>query len=233
MRRLRVQLALRTRLRRLRFSLRWGFTLPPPLSSDIEEYECLLESLQRHNIAAIQGDVVEIGTLFGACTYTLCKFFERAAPTKRVFAVDVFDLNFDVSRFEGKTWASLYHELLYHHNRLHHNGLQRDQRSIYNEVTRPCTNLITVASDSRKLKPPDRIAYAHIDGNHDPEYVRSDFELLWPNLSPGGIVSFDDYDNALALPHVTRTVDALIQEHNEEIEQTWTAGLRTIFIKKR
>jgi hypothetical protein len=194
--------------------------------SDVGEYESVLHSLRKHGIATIEGDVVEIGTLFGEFTYTLSKFFGRVAPAKRVFAVDVFDLNFDVGAFEGKTWASRYREALNYHNR----SSRRDQRSIYDEMTRSCTNLTTIASDSRKVNPPARIAYAHIDGNHTPEYVCSDFKLLWPNLSSGGILTFDDYGD---VPPVTQTVDALLQEHRPEIEQAWTAGTRTICIKKR
>jgi Methyltransferase domain len=212
---------LRTRLRRLRYRRRWGF-FPPPRWSDISGYETLLEAIRRHHIAAVDGDVVEIGAFIGGGTYKLCKLFEREAPEKRIFAVDVFDPTFDVSPAYGVTQADLYEDTLH----------GRNQRSIYDEVTASCRNLTTIAGDSAQLElPTDEIAYAHIDGNHDPAYVRGDFELVWPAVSGGGIVSFDDYGQDLQ--HVTEAINRLVEDHRNDIEETWAGGEKTLFVKKR
>jgi hypothetical protein len=218
---LRKRMGLRTRVRRLRFRLRWGFP-PPPEWSDISGYETLLETIRRQRVASVEGDVVEIGAFLGGGTYQLCKLMEREAPDKRVYAIDVFAPEFDVSPGDQGTMADLYQLLL----------KGRDQRSLYDEVTRSCRNLTTIVGDSAHVeRPSERIAYAHIDGNHDPDYVRGDFELVWPAVSGGGVVSFDDYGADLG--DVTQAVDRLIEDYAEEIEQTWTAGAKTIFIKKR
>jgi hypothetical protein len=219
---LRVRLRLRTRWRALLFRFRWRFP-PPPAWSDISGYGIILAMLAGLGIEHVEGDVIEIGALLGGGTYQLCKYFERFAPTKRVFAIDVFDPHFDVSTaLDGSTMAQAYVAIL--------EG--RDQRSVYDDVTRSCTNLITINADSATVELPcEAIAYAHIDGNHDPRYVRSDFKLVWPAVASRGIVSFDDYGHDL--PLVTGTVHELIGEYGAEIARVWTGGLKTIFIEKR
>src|SRR4051812_22463070 len=85
---------------RYRYRARWGFD-PPPLWSDWSGYEQLLKTFDRSGLANVPGDVVEVGVLLGGGTYKLCRYFERRAPEKRVFAVDVFDPTFDVTVSTG------------------------------------------------------------------------------------------------------------------------------------
>jgi predicted O-methyltransferase YrrM len=162
---------------------------------------------ERHGLAKVPGDVVEIGVLLGGGTYKLCHWFAQHAPDKRVVAIDIFDPTFDLTTCtDGETMAALYEEAL----------AGRDQRSVFDEVTGSCANLTVVAGDSAAVELPcERIAFAYIDGNHSADYVRSDFELVWQRLSPGGVVAFDDYGGNL--PEVTRTLHELIGEHAGEI----------------
>jgi hypothetical protein len=231
--RLRVKAGFRTRLRALRYRRRWGFA-PPPAWSDISGYEAILEELERHEIRHVEGDVVEIGAFKGGGTYKLCKYFERVAPGKRVYSIDVFDPGFDVSPLpyashavlEGKTNAEGYAFAL--------EG--QDQRSVYDDVTGSCTNLVTIACDSAQVElPTNRLAYAHIDGNHEASYVHSDFELVWPAVASGGIVSFDDYGDGeeAGLEQVNHAVHELIGQHAAESAMVWTDRSRTIFVKRR
>ena len=39
---------------------------------------------------------------------------------------------------------------------------------------------------------------AHVDGNHDPEHIKKDIELLRPLIVEGGIIVLDDFDGILA-----------------------------------
>jgi hypothetical protein len=219
--RARVKLALRSRLRAAAYRRRFGFS-PPPAWSDLSGYETILDVLATHRIAEVEGDVVEIGAFLGGGTYQLCRYFERNAPGKRVHVVDIFDPGFDVSTDEGgMAMADVYASILH----------GRDQRSIYHEITHTCRNLVTIMEDSAQVELPcSRVAFAHIDGNHTPEYVRSDFHLVWPLISSGGIVSFDDYGHDV--PPVTTTVDELVEAHDGEVASSWTEGLKTIFLKK-
>ncbi len=222
---IRKALGLRTHLRTAQYRRKWGFDPPPPWA-DISGYETLLDELERHGISRVEGDIVEIGVFRGGGTYKLSKYFERVAPDKRVYAIDVFDPSFDQSpTLDGNTMAEGYAAVL--------NG--QDQRESYDEVTRSCTNVTTIASDSAKVTlPTQKLAYAHIDGNHEPAYVHSDFKLVWPAVSNGGIVSIDDYGSGdeAGLDHVNHAVHEVIGEHASEIAELWTDGFRTIFLKK-
>lgn len=196
-----------------RFRLRWGFE-PPPIWSDWSHYQRFLAVAERKNLAAVPGDVVEIGVLLGGGTFKLCRWFARAAPEKRVIAIDIFDSTVDVTECSsGKTMAGLYQEVL----------AGRDQRSVFDEVTAGCTNLTVVAGDSAAVELPcERIAFAYVDGNHSARYVRSDFELVWARLSPGGVVGFDDYGGDI--PEVTRTLHELLGERAGEVARVWVDG---------
>jgi predicted O-methyltransferase YrrM len=106
-----------------------------------------------------------------------------------------------------------------------------DQRELFDAVTAGLDNVEVVVGDSAEVELPcERIAFAHIDGNHSARYVRSDFERVWPLVAPGGVVAFDDYGHDL--PVVTDTVDALRAEHAGEIGRFWTGGLKTAFVSK-
>ena len=54
-----------------------------------------------------------------------------------------------------------------------------------------------ILCDSAKLTPkdlPDGIDFIFVDGSHNYEYVRSDTELAFKVLAPGGIVLWDDFN---------------------------------------
>jgi hypothetical protein len=176
----------------------------------------------RHGVADVPGDVVEVGVLLGGGTYKLCRYFERRAPTKRVYAIDVFDPTFDVAvSAGGPVMADLYLEVL----------AGREQREVFDEVTRDCWNLVVVAEDSAQAHlPAERFAFGFVDGNHTASYVRNDFELVWPRLSPGGILAFHDY--GVDHPAVTHTVHALIGEHADDVGRLWVED-RIIFLQRR
>jgi hypothetical protein len=194
-----------------RFRRRWGFAPPPPWS-DWVGYERLLEEIERHRLVDVQGDVLEIGAFLGGGTAKLCDWLSQNAPGKRVVTVDVFDPGFDpTATLAGWGMGELYGRAL--------NG--RDQRALFDEVTHGRSNLAVVAGDSTSVRiPVDRLAFAFIDGSHVPADVRSDFELAWEKLSPGGIAAFHDYGGDL--PGVTHTLHACIGEHADEISRVWT-----------
>lgn len=195
------------------FRLRWGFD-PPPRWSDWSGYERLLIVAEAKGLASVPGDVVEIGVFLGGGTRKLCEWFSRHAPEKKIVAVDIFDPSFDLTKCsEGTTMAGLYDSAL----------AGRDQRSVFDEQTAGCSNLEVVTGDSAAIDLPcERIAFAYVDGNHSAPYVRSDFELVWAKLSPGGVVGFDDYGRNI--PEVTQTLHELIGERAKEVARVWADG---------
>lgn len=206
----------------LTFRARFGFE-PPPFWSDLSGYENLLKVILKNRLTEIEGDFVEIGAFLGGGTYKLCKLAELRAPSKKVYSMDIFKIQSDQTACAlGDTMAQIYKNAL----------RGRDQLAVYRDVTKNCKNLVTIVGDSAKTPlPAARVAFGYIDGNHDPAYVRNDFLLIWPRLSPGGIIAFDDY--GFDLPAVTKTIDALVREYRPEIQRTWKAGWKTYFIQKR
>ena len=109
----------------------------------------------------------------------------------------------------------------------------RDQRTIFQKVTAGCDNIQVIACDSMHLElPTNRVAFAFIDGNHDPEYVRNDFGKIWPKVVPGGMIAFNDYGGNL--PQTTSAIDGLIKDNREEIAEYVRIPSKTlIFLRRR
>jgi hypothetical protein len=212
--------AVRDRARAARYARRWGFPPPPP-GRDWSGYETLLEQALRLGLAGVPGDVVEIGALFGGGTYKLCRFFARHAPDKRVITIDPFVPGLDRTvNAAGEAMSSLYLQQLQ----------GRDQRTVFDETTADCPNLTVLAEDSATVSlPSERVALGYVDGNHAAEYVRSDFELIWSRLSPGGVVAFDDYGKDL--PELTAALHERIGAHAAEIGRVWPVGY-TLFVSR-
>lgn len=212
---------LRARVDAARFHRRWGFAPPPPWS-DWVGYEVLLEEIERHGVDRVEGDVLEIGAFLGGGTAKLCGWFGRSSPGKRVIVVDVFDPGFDsTTTVEGWPMHQLYAAAL--------DG--RNQRELFDDVTRGFTNLTVVEGDSTSAEiPAEQLAFAFVDGSHVPEDVRSDFERVWERLSPGGIAAFHDY--GADLPGVTHTLHACIGGHAVQIERIWTRAPRVLFVQR-
>jgi len=196
---------------------RFGF-LPPPAWTTMTSYEAILEVIQDEGLADLDGDFVEIGVFLGGGVAQLA----RIAPQRRVLAVDIFaHTTDDTPTSTGVDMAALYGLVL---------G-RGDQRELFDAVTSGLANVEVVAGDSATVGlPTERVAFAHIDGNHSAEYVRSDFERVWPLVVPGGVVAFDDYGHDL--PVVTETIDRLRAEHRAEIDRFWTGGLKTAFLRR-
>ena len=205
----------------LQFRRRWGFDPPPPWS-DWVGYEVLLGEIERHGVDRLEGDVLEIGVLLGGGTAKLCGWCARRAPGKRVIAVDVFDPAFDpTTTVEGWAMPDLYANAL--------GG--RDQRGIFDDVTRGCANLVVVAGDSTAVPvPAERLAFAFVDGSHVPEDVRADFETAWSRLSPGGVAAFHDYGGNL--PELTTTLHECVGRHAREIARLWTREGNLLFVQR-
>lgn len=204
------------------FRARYGFP-QPPLWSDLSGYERLLDITIQERLYEIEGDFVEIGAFLGGGTYKLSMLLQSRAPDKRLYSIDIFDPTSDLSRSEcGHTMADAYVA--------HLEG--KTQREAYDSVTRDCRNVVTLAQDSRSVNIPSQaVAFAYIDGNHSSEYVRNDFYLVWPKLSPGGVIAFDDYESDL--PQVTQTIHVLIGENAGQIKKVWRTGVKTIAVKKQ
>lgn len=204
-----------------RYERRHGFP-PPPRWATLQSYEHILETIERERLWALGGDFVEIGVFLGGGTYQLAKLLGRHAPERRVYAIDIFDPDVDVTEAsDGSPMRAIY--------RRHLDG--RDQEETYRSVVADCRNVVTIAGDSAAVElPASAVAFAHIDGNHEPEYVKRDFELVWRRAVPGSVVAFDDYGDDL--PPVRNAVDAIRRAYRDEIDGFWIDGPKTAFVRR-
>lgn len=203
-----------------RFWIKYGF-LPPPKGTDLVGYEVLIDEILRHKLIDLEGDFVEIGAFVGGGTYKLSKTLLKYRSQKRIFVIDIFNISADTTKNTlGKAMSDIYASIL----------KGRDQWEVFCKVTKNLPNIVVLKGDSKKVTiPTEKIAFAFIDGNHEPSYVINDFYLVWPKLSIGGVVAFDDY--GYDLPMVTETINCILSKHVQEIEKIWTSG-KVIFIKK-
>lgn len=192
----------------LRRILRRVFGRPsPPL--DFVGYEVLIDFIHEKSLHRLDGDLVEIGAFMGGGTAKLARF--AADHGKRVFAIDIFDPAADTSRSrDGTRMSEIYLAYL--------NG--RSQRDSYRNAIRGLDNVVTIDQDSTTVSfpPEQRFVFGFIDGNHQPGYLQSDFDLVWPNLVTGGVLGFHDYDSEM--PEVTAAVDRIVAGHAAEIAET-------------
>lgn len=216
-----IKSIIKSALYKTNFWIRYGF-LPPPQWTDLSGYEKLLDFIEEHKILDIEGDLVEIGVFVGGGTYKLAKYLSKKRSKKKIYAVDIFDITADSTQnTQGWIMSEMYAKIL----------KGQSQWDIFQKLTKNCDNIIVIKGDSKNISiPADKVCFAYIDGNHDPSYVKNDFYLVWPKLSPHGVVAFDDY--GYDLPMVTKTIDDLLEKHSKEIAGYWING-KIIFIKKR
>jgi len=176
---------------------------------DFVGYESLIDFINKHRLYRLAGDIVEIGAFVGGGTIKLAKLAH--AYRKKVFVIDVFDPTADpTATLDGVKMSDIYLAFL--------EG--ESQYEAYCENTHKCDNIMTINEDSKKVKLPvnSKFMFGFIDGNHQPDYVRNDFLLVWGQLVSGGVVGLHDYKSGL--PDVTREIDRLLDEKRREIRDT-------------
>ncbi len=187
------------------------------------QYHRFLPDLIRRGVFGVPGDVLEIGAFVGVGTSKLACVARKY--NKKVFALDVFQLGFDFTKCMAGVAMNDYYS-----NDLGEHSLW----ALYEKNTRRWRDcIVTVRGDTMhtSLPPNTRLCFAFIDGNHDPAYVRHDFETAWSHLSSGGVLGLDDY--GFDLPQDTATIDRLMEEHSEQIATFWRLEPKQIFMRKR
>jgi SAM-dependent methyltransferase len=181
--------------------------VPLPDVIDLTGYEVLVDLIRREGLDRMTGDFLEIGCFLGGGTAKLAKL--AASTDKQVWVIDPFDPTLDLTRnLAGNRMADLYRDYLHGHS----------QEEIFRQVTAPWSASIQVLKqDSMKVRLPDglRFSFAFTDGNHDPAWVKSDFQLVWRRLLPGGWAAFHDYGGDL--PDVTAALDSMLGQYAAEI----------------
>jgi len=178
--------------------------------NDFVGYEVLVDYIHKRKIQKLEGDIVEIGAFMGGGTVKLARFAQKYG--KKVYAIDIFDPRSDKTPDkDGVKMCDIYQAFLQ----------GRSQLEVYQQATHEFDNIVTINMDSKKVSfhKGQRFVFGFIDGNHQPDFVRNDFNLVWRNLVPGGSTGFHDYN--FDLPEVTKTIDGLIYKHRDEISEVY------------
>jgi|YelNatPaOPRAMG01_1025707.scaffolds.fasta_scaffold36766_2 hypothetical protein len=192
-----------------RFSPTVGLSQDDP--DDFVGYEILVDFIEQHSLPQLGGDIVEIGVYMGRGTAKLARLAQRYG--KKVYAIDIFDPDFDQTMSRSGVRASdVYRAFL--------SG--RSMLEAYQDSIAGLDNVITIIKDSRQVSFPQeqRFFFGFIDGCHQRQYVENDFYLVWPHLVSGGALGFHDYkfDD---WPEVTQAVETLVQRHGSEISRLY------------
>ncbi len=176
---------------------------------DLVGYEVLLDFIEERSLHRLEGDLIEIGSFMGGGTVKLARYARRHG--KSVFAVDIFDPSTDSTATpDGTIMRDIYLAFLEGHPQL----------EVYEQAVRGLDNVVTIKQDSKEVSfpPEQKFIFGFIDGNHQPDYVRNDFHIIWQNLVDGGVLGFHDYNTDL--PDVTSCINEIIAENAEEIVET-------------
>jgi cephalosporin hydroxylase len=183
--------------------------------------------MQERALQKLEGDIIEIGAFMGGGTVKLAKFARKHG--KKVYVVDIFEPSLDQTVSPGGVTAcDVYQAYL--------EG--RSMLEVYREATRDFDNIITIKEDSMKVRFPEeqRFIFGFVDGCHQRAYVENDFHIIWPNLVSGGAIGLHDYKYD-DWPEVTRAIDALMDEHRNEISEAHeiagSYGISSILLVKK
>lgn len=200
---------------------------PKTFPDDFVGYENLIAFMQERALHELEGDIIEIGAFMGGGTVKLAKFARKYG--KRVYVVDIFEPGLDRTVSPGGVTAcDVYQAYL--------EG--RSMLEVYREATRDFDNIITIKEDSMKVRFPEeqRFIFGFVDGCHQQAYVENDFHIIWPNLVSGGALGLHDY-KVDDWPEVTLAIDALMDEHKEEISEAHeivgSYGISSILLIKK
>ena len=190
--------------------------------NDFVGYEVLIDFMEKRGLQDMEGDIIEIGAFMGGGTVKLARFGRKYG--KEVYAIDIFDPTHDKTPDKnGVKMCDIYEAFLQ----------KRSQLEVYQQATHEFDNIATINMDSRKVSfhKRQKFVFGFIDGNHQPDYVKNDFNLIWRHLVPGGSVGFHDYN--FDLPEVTEAIDSLIYNHRDEISEVYEIKQSHIVILTR
>ena len=210
-----------------------------------ESYDDKLAALLSCLTDAPDGDIVELGTLFGRSLCVLISGRSLGNMERNVFVFDPWcselglqkDLpdNFqDYTQTAGidkipRIVESTFSVFSTPSSLSAHRCSSKDGFLIYNQaLENKSTRLF---NEKEFIVPKGKIALLHIDGNHDLESVSQDVELWTQLVIPNGWVVIDDYEWRYGDgPKITG--DNLIKRWDKQIQKTFVIG-GCLFIQKK
>ncbi|MDX1945902.1 MAG: TylF/MycF/NovP-related O-methyltransferase [Pirellulaceae bacterium] len=172
--------------------------------------------------AEVEGDVIECGVFRGRSLLRMACRFQELAPRKAVFGLDSFD------GFPANAVTQLD---------LNHERTIRQLEGKFRRAGRLIGHIERIAADldlDVHLRPGPfaetlpalaatrRFAFAHLDCDLYSSY-RTCLAQLYPAMSPGGIILFDEYRSSL-WPGARRAIDEFLADKPERPERCADPG---------
>lgn len=177
----------------------------------------------------VPGEVVELGCYSGQTAVLLQKVLQRFAPDRHLHVYDSFEGLPDKSDKDGATafskgWLSTTEGKLRHNFQLYGLPLPIIHRGWF--------------EDTLPTQLPDRIAFAHLDGDFYSSILVS-LEHVYPRLSRNAVCVVDDYcDLAVdprgwnALPGVKKACDEFFRDKPEKVSSLYSGPCAHGFFRK-
>lgn len=204
-----------------------------PGESDEDKIAALIAAI--HD--APQGDVVEIGCLWGRSAFILAKFAHQQ-NIGNFLAIDPWQANFSLQvdapdAVRADTWKQNWDGIF--------SGFCINMGLLpagcHNYIRRPAETALAHYQDHQEVESPEfgrtlytgKIGLLHIDGNHDYNAVLQDVSLWSPYLAPGGWLILDDY-TWLHGDGPRLVGDQFLQDHAAKVANSFVIGT-ALFIK--
>jgi O-methyltransferase len=179
----------------------------------------VLRELEQVITAGVNGDVVEFGCYIGTTNLFLRRLLDQTgqSQSRQLHAYDSFAGLPEKSAADSSPAGLQFQggELTISRKQF----LQEFQRAHLNP---PITHKAWF-KDLTSHDIPGQIAYAFLDGDFY-ESILLSLHLVWPRLSPGGVITIDDYDRA-ALPGASRAVHDFCQNKRVTIHHEHNIGI--------
>lgn len=188
--------------------------------------------------SAPQGDYIEIGSFYGKSALAIGWLAKR--NNCQLLCIDPWEIN-EIPQNEAHKSINLTYSNLpiskiksifitnvYLPLKGHINYLQSYSDAAFAEYK---TNTTLQSQEFGKTTYQGKIAFLHIDGNHDYIYAKSDITKWSKHLLPGGWMIIDDYNWCYG-DGPTKAADEFVNENLANIEQCFYCG-GALFIKMK
>lgn len=202
-----------------------------------ESYDDKLAALLACLLDAPDGDIVEIGSLFGRSACVLLSGRALGVAERRLFVFDPWSTEAGAQKdlpqaMQAYTRAAGVERVAHAFEATFSALAPRGAMAAYRTPSASGRAIYCGDADGEAVrlfrsrpavKPCGRIALLHIDGNHDAPCVQEDIALWSPLVAPGGWVAIDDYCWRYG-DGPRRAGDALIEQWGDRVARAYVAG---------
>lgn len=202
-----------------------------------ESYDDKLAAMLACLLTAPDGDIVEIGSLFGRSASVLLSGRTLGAQERRLFVFDPWSSEAGAQQdlpeaMQAYTRSAGLERVAHAFEATFAAIAPAGAMTAYRTPSASGCAIYRGDADGEAvrllkpraaLKPSGRIALLHIDGNHDGPSVAEDVALWSPLVAPGGWVAIDDYCWRYG-DGPKRAGDALLAHWGEAVAQAYVAG---------